>query len=138
MFYVRLILFSLLVFVLLFLRCRKFFTPVNSLIFLKHHFCFIRYIATVDGLVHKRYLMAISEGTVIEGVHCVPDSVELLPHMPNVQRARLRIVVNIYVFDLLYKFYHPTWYLTGYEFLITTFLFVKKKITTFFDIIYLF
>jgi hypothetical protein len=39
--------------------------------------------------------MAISEGTVIEGVHCVPDSVELLPHMPNVQRARLRIVVNI-------------------------------------------
>ncbi|CAJ2629567.1 unnamed protein product [Trifolium pratense] len=52
------------------------------------------YIATVDGLVHKRHLMAISEGTTIEGVHCVPDSVELLPNMPNAQRARLRIVVH--------------------------------------------
>ncbi|CAH2058754.1 unnamed protein product [Thlaspi arvense] len=33
------------------------------------------YITTVVGEVHKRHLMAISEGTVVEGVHCVPDSV---------------------------------------------------------------
>ncbi|XP_012570076.1 putative ribosomal large subunit pseudouridine synthase SVR1, chloroplastic isoform X2 [Cicer arietinum] len=52
------------------------------------------YIATVNGLVHKRHLTAISEGTTIEGVHCVPDSVELLPSMPDAQRARLRIVVH--------------------------------------------
>lgn len=37
------------------------------------------YIATIDGVVNKRHLIAISEGTVIEGVHCTPDSVELLP-----------------------------------------------------------
>ncbi|XP_027367427.1 putative ribosomal large subunit pseudouridine synthase SVR1, chloroplastic isoform X2 [Abrus precatorius] len=52
------------------------------------------YIATVDGLVHKRHLVTISEGTSIEGVHCVPDIVELLPRQPDVQRARLRIVVH--------------------------------------------
>lgn len=52
------------------------------------------YIATVDGVVHKRHLTAISEGTTIEGVHCVPDSVELLPRMPDTQRSRLRIVVH--------------------------------------------
>lgn len=52
------------------------------------------YIATVDGLVHKRHLTAISEGTTIEGVHCVPDSVELLPRMADTQRSRLRIVVH--------------------------------------------
>ncbi|KAG5078082.1 hypothetical protein JHK82_056777 [Glycine max] len=53
-----------------------------------------RYIATVDGLVHKRHLIAISEGTTVEGVHCVPDVVELLPHQPEMQRARIRIVVH--------------------------------------------
>lgn len=37
--------------------------------------------------------MAISEGTVIDGVHCTPDSVELLPRQPDVSRPRLRIVV---------------------------------------------
>ncbi|RDX85909.1 putative ribosomal large subunit pseudouridine synthase SVR1, chloroplastic, partial [Mucuna pruriens] len=52
------------------------------------------YIATVDGVVHKRHLITISEGTIIEGVHCVPDSVELLPRQPDMQRARLRIVVH--------------------------------------------
>uniref|UniRef100_A0A0R0ED85 RNA-binding S4 domain-containing protein n=1 Tax=Glycine max TaxID=3847 RepID=A0A0R0ED85_SOYBN len=52
------------------------------------------YIATVDGLVHKRHLIAISEGTTVEGVHCVPDVVELLPHQPEMQRARIRIVVH--------------------------------------------
>ncbi|CAK8573116.1 unnamed protein product [Lathyrus sativus] len=52
------------------------------------------YIATVNGLVHKRHLTTISEGTTIEGVHCVPDSVELFPRMPDTQRSRLRIVVH--------------------------------------------
>ncbi|XP_061370621.1 putative ribosomal large subunit pseudouridine synthase SVR1, chloroplastic isoform X2 [Gastrolobium bilobum] len=52
------------------------------------------YIATIDGSVHKRHLIAISEGTTIEGVHCTPDIVELLPRQPDVQRARLRIVVH--------------------------------------------
>lgn len=52
------------------------------------------YIATVDGLVYKRHLMAISEGTTIEGVHCVPDAVEILPRQADMQRARIRIVVH--------------------------------------------
>lgn len=42
--------------------------------------------------------MAISEGTVVEGVHCVPDSVELLPRQPDMQRPRLRIVVLLFFF----------------------------------------
>ncbi|CAK9159666.1 unnamed protein product [Ilex paraguariensis] len=52
------------------------------------------YIATIDGLVNKRHLIAISEGTIIEGVHCTPDVVELLPRQPDVSRPRLRIVVH--------------------------------------------
>ncbi|KAE9589874.1 putative 23S rRNA pseudouridine(2605) synthase [Lupinus albus] len=52
------------------------------------------YIATVDGSVHKKHLLTISEGTTIEGVHCIPDSVELLPRMQDAQRDRLRIVVH--------------------------------------------
>lgn len=52
------------------------------------------YIATINGVVSKRHLFAISEGTVIEGVHCTPDSVELLPQQPDVPRPRLRIVVH--------------------------------------------
>lgn len=52
-----------------------------------------RYIATIDGVVHKRHLIAISEGTVIEGVHCIPDSVELLPPQPKILKPRLRVVV---------------------------------------------
>ncbi|KAK9061282.1 hypothetical protein SSX86_018462 [Deinandra increscens subsp. villosa] len=52
------------------------------------------YIATIDGTVHKRHLIAISEGTVIDGVHCTPDAVELLPQQPDKTRARLRIVVH--------------------------------------------
>ncbi|KAG7633185.1 Pseudouridine synthase catalytic domain superfamily [Arabidopsis suecica] len=38
--------------------------------------------------------MAISEGTMVEGVHCVPDSVELMPKQHDIPRARLRIVVH--------------------------------------------
>ncbi|KAI7749866.1 hypothetical protein M8C21_027531 [Ambrosia artemisiifolia] len=52
------------------------------------------YIATIDGSVHKRHLVAISEGTVIDGVHCTPDAVELLPQQPDKTRPRLRIVVH--------------------------------------------
>ncbi|XP_059666046.1 putative ribosomal large subunit pseudouridine synthase SVR1, chloroplastic [Cornus florida] len=52
------------------------------------------YIATVDGVVNKRHLIAISEGTVIDGAHCTPDAVELLPSQPDISRPRLRIVVH--------------------------------------------
>ncbi|GFZ05863.1 pseudouridine synthase family protein [Actinidia rufa] len=46
----------------------------------------------IDGVVNKRHLIAISEGTVIDGVHCTPDAVELLPQQPDISRPRLRIV----------------------------------------------
>ncbi|KAK6144734.1 hypothetical protein DH2020_021554 [Rehmannia glutinosa] len=52
------------------------------------------YIATINGAVNKRHLITISEGTVIEGVHCTPDLVELLPQQPDISRPRLRIVVH--------------------------------------------
>lgn len=52
------------------------------------------YIAAVDGEVHKRHLIAISQGTVVDGTHCIPDSVELLPRQPENPRPRLRIVVH--------------------------------------------
>ncbi|KAL9229260.1 hypothetical protein vseg_004746 [Gypsophila vaccaria] len=52
------------------------------------------YIAAVVGNVHKRHLIALSQGTSIDGVHCTPESVELLPRQPDKPRDRLRIVVN--------------------------------------------
>ncbi|KAF7112859.1 hypothetical protein RHSIM_RhsimUnG0185600 [Rhododendron simsii] len=52
------------------------------------------YIATVNGKVNQRHLIAISEGTVIDGTHCTPDAVELLPQQPDISRPRLRIVVH--------------------------------------------
>ncbi|EYU32425.1 hypothetical protein ABFS82_06G163300 [Erythranthe guttata] len=52
------------------------------------------YIATINGAVTKRNLLTISEGTFVEGVKCVPDSVELLPQQPDISRPRLRIVVH--------------------------------------------
>ncbi|KAL3649986.1 putative ribosomal large subunit uridine synthase svr1, chloroplastic [Castilleja foliolosa] len=52
------------------------------------------YIATINGAVSKQHLFAISEGTIVEGVHCTPDSVELLPNQPDISRPRLRIVVH--------------------------------------------
>ncbi|XP_077220797.1 pseudouridine synthase family protein isoform X2 [Tasmannia lanceolata] len=52
------------------------------------------YIAAVDGSVNRRHLIAISEGALIDGVHCAPDSVELLPVQPDVSKPRLRIVVH--------------------------------------------
>ncbi|KAK6929166.1 RNA-binding S4 domain, partial [Dillenia turbinata] len=33
-------------------------------------------------------------GTIIQGIHCTPDSVELLPKQPDIPRPRLRIVVR--------------------------------------------
>ncbi|XP_020599568.1 uncharacterized protein LOC110038979, partial [Phalaenopsis equestris] len=50
------------------------------------------YVASVDGVVHRRHLTALSDGTEVEGMHCAPDYVELLPAQPNVPRSRLRIV----------------------------------------------
>lgn len=66
--------------------------------------CKCRYIATVEGVVSKRHLIVISEGTIIDGVHCTPDSVELLPRQPDISRPRLRIVVCAFYFSLLLFF----------------------------------
>ncbi|KAG7032979.1 putative ribosomal large subunit pseudouridine synthase SVR1, chloroplastic [Cucurbita argyrosperma subsp. argyrosperma] len=52
------------------------------------------YIAAIDGAVSKQNLITISEGTVIDGVHCIPDAVELLPQQPDIPRSRLRITVH--------------------------------------------
>lgn len=52
------------------------------------------YIAVIDSAVHRRHLIAVGEGTTVEGVHCKPDSVELLPQQPDMPRPRLRIVVH--------------------------------------------
>lgn len=51
------------------------------------------YVASVEGKVNMRHLQAISEGTLVEGVHCAPVSVELVP-LGNEQRQRVRIVVS--------------------------------------------
>lgn len=55
--------------------------------------CF-RYVASVEGKVNMRHLQAISKGTLVEGVHCAPVSVELIP-LGNEKRQRVRIVVSI-------------------------------------------
>lgn len=52
------------------------------------------YIATVDGAVNNRHLLAISEGTVIDGTHCTPDAVELLAKQADKSKTRIRIVVH--------------------------------------------
>ena len=51
-----------------------------------------RYIATIDGAVSKQHLFSIGEGTVIDSVHCTPDSVELLLQ-PDITRPCLCIMV---------------------------------------------
>ncbi|KAM0892281.1 hypothetical protein ACQ4PT_025863 [Festuca glaucescens] len=43
---------------------------------------------------HKKHLIAISEGTRIDGVKVVPDSVEPLDAQPDTKRTRLKIVVH--------------------------------------------
>ncbi|CAM0870818.1 unnamed protein product [Alopecurus aequalis] len=52
------------------------------------------YVVTIDGAVHKKNLVAISEGTKIDGVKVVPDSVEPLDAQPDTKRTRLKIVVH--------------------------------------------
>ncbi|KAG9441890.1 hypothetical protein H6P81_017744 [Aristolochia fimbriata] len=52
------------------------------------------YIATIEGSVSKRQLIAVSEGVEIEGVPCIPETVELLPAKADISRQRLRIVVH--------------------------------------------
>ncbi|XP_047337117.1 putative ribosomal large subunit pseudouridine synthase SVR1, chloroplastic [Impatiens glandulifera] len=52
------------------------------------------YIATIEGTVNKRHLVTISEGTMIDGVQCTPDAVELLPQQPELKRPRIRVVVH--------------------------------------------
>ncbi|KAL6902369.1 hypothetical protein ACP4OV_005245 [Aristida adscensionis] len=52
------------------------------------------YVVTIDGAVHKKHLIAISEGTKIDGVKCIPDLVEPLATQPDTKRTRLRIVVH--------------------------------------------
>ncbi|KAJ1693896.1 hypothetical protein LUZ63_010594 [Rhynchospora breviuscula] len=52
------------------------------------------YIATINGVVNRRHLIAISEGTLIEGIQCIPDFVELLPTQGDASRPRLKIVVH--------------------------------------------
>jgi hypothetical protein len=64
------------------------------------HFC--RYIVTIDGAVHKKHLIAISEGTKIDGVMCVPDLVEPLDAQSDTRKTRLKIVV-IFISSLLYS-----------------------------------
>ncbi|KQK23602.1 putative ribosomal large subunit pseudouridine synthase SVR1, chloroplastic [Brachypodium distachyon] len=52
------------------------------------------YVVTIDGAVHKKHLVAISEGTKVDGVKVVPDLVEPLDAQPDAKRTRLRIVVH--------------------------------------------
>ncbi|CAL4929111.1 unnamed protein product [Urochloa decumbens] len=51
------------------------------------------YVVTIDGAVHKKHLIAISEGTKIDGVMCVPDLVEPLAET-DTRKTRLKIVVH--------------------------------------------
>ncbi|KAF3778714.1 putative RNA pseudouridine synthase, partial [Nymphaea thermarum] len=55
----------------------------------------------IEGNVNKRHLQAISEGTVIDGIHCRPDSVELLPAQPHNTKSRVRIVVLYSTCDVI-------------------------------------
>uniref|UniRef100_A0A6N2M161 Uncharacterized protein n=1 Tax=Salix viminalis TaxID=40686 RepID=A0A6N2M161_SALVM len=71
-------------------RCWRRFCPRNcsSSDLLK------KYIATIDGTVNKQHLFSIGEGTVIDSVHCTPDSVELLPQEPDIPRPRLCVMIH--------------------------------------------
>ena len=60
-----------------------------------------RYVVTIDGAVHKKHLIAISEGTKIDGVMCVPDLVEPLAES-DTRKTRLKIVV-FFISSLLYS-----------------------------------
>uniref|UniRef100_A0A0D9VPP0 RNA-binding S4 domain-containing protein n=1 Tax=Leersia perrieri TaxID=77586 RepID=A0A0D9VPP0_9ORYZ len=52
------------------------------------------YVVTIDGPVYRNHLIAISEGTKIDGVKCIPDLVEPLDVQANTKRTRIRIVVH--------------------------------------------
>lgn len=52
------------------------------------------YIATVGDKVTKRQLQALADGTEVEGVHCVPESVELITGEQGDTKKKLRIVVS--------------------------------------------
>uniref|UniRef100_A0A0E0GGX9 RNA-binding S4 domain-containing protein n=1 Tax=Oryza nivara TaxID=4536 RepID=A0A0E0GGX9_ORYNI len=52
------------------------------------------YVVTIDGPVHRNHLIAISEGTKIDGVKCIPDLVEPLDVQSNTKRTRIRIAVH--------------------------------------------
>lgn len=52
---------------------------------------------TIDGAVHKKHLIAISEGTKIDGVMCIPDLVEPLDAQSDTRKTRLRIVVYFFL-----------------------------------------
>jgi len=52
------------------------------------------YVVTIDGAVHKKHLVAISGGTIIDGVKVVPDLVEPLDAQADTKRTRLKIVVH--------------------------------------------
>lgn len=91
-------------------------------------FCHSRYIAAVDGVVNKKHLVAISEGTVIDGVHCTPDSVELLPKQPDMSRPRLRIVVSIMSLHRIRNVMVPSFYFRSYQLLRSSSLFMSTFI----------
>jgi len=50
-------------------------------------------VATVAEKVTKRQLQLVADGTMVQGVLCVPTEVELLANEPGDSRYRIRIVV---------------------------------------------
>eukprot|EP00250_Pteridium_aquilinum_P007451 c17161_g1_i1 orf=471-1634(-) len=52
------------------------------------------YIATIEGKITKRQLQTIADGTEVQGVQCVPNSVEVLDGEPGDSKTRLKIVVS--------------------------------------------
>ncbi|KAF8720384.1 hypothetical protein HU200_023887 [Digitaria exilis] len=60
------------------------------------------YVVTIDGAVHKKHLIAISEGTKIDGVMCVPDLVEPLAAQSDTRKTRLKIVVIFFACFILF------------------------------------
>jgi len=63
-------------------------------------------VVTIDGAVHKKHLIAISEGTKIDGVMCIPDLVEPLDAQSDTRKTRLKIVVffSSFIYSVLFLF----------------------------------
>lgn len=55
---------------------------------------------TIDGAVHKKHLIAISDGTKIDGIMCIPDLVEPLDAQSDTRKTRLKIVVLFFLASL--------------------------------------